>query len=363
MSDDFKDELKTAIEIALSAGGLLRAEFNRPGGPRGTISHAEADEAAEQLLMDRLKAVFPHDNFLGEETGGSRGTSGRLWLVDPNDGTRAYMEGFRGAAVSIALLDRGEPVLGVVYAYNHPDDNGDLIAWAKGGPVFRNNKPVRRTWPDAPNPNCTVLLSHQADKSPSANALCVAPMRYRAVPSIAYRLALVAAGEGDAAVSLNGPVAWNVAGGHAILLGAGGDLYDKKGQPVRYTADGHRPPSGWVFGGSRELIDHLRKQDWSRVFKHAGNAGPYSLCRPRRGCGPVDPGVLSRAQGCLLGQLAGDSLGSLVEFKTPEQIKRLYPRGVRKLAGGGTFNTIAGQPTDDSEMALMLARSIIGRGA
>jgi ADP-ribosyl-[dinitrogen reductase] hydrolase len=335
----------------------------RPGGPRGTIGHAEADDAAEHLIMDRLKAVFLRDSFLGEETGGSNGTSGRLWLVDPNDGTSAYMEGFRGAAVSIALLDRGEPVLGVVYAYNHPDDNGDLIAWAKGGPVFRNNKPVRRTWPDAPNPNCTVLLSHQADKSPSANALCVAPMRYRAVPSIAYRLALVAAGEGDAAVSLNGPVAWNVAGGHAILLGAGGDLYDKKGQPVRYTADGHRPPSGWVFGGSRELIDHLRKQDWSRVFKHAGNAGPYSLCRPRRGCGPVDPGVLSRAQGCLLGQLAGDSLGSLVEFKTPEQIKRLYPRGVRKLAGGGTFNTIAGQPTDDSEMALMLARSIIGRGA
>jgi ADP-ribosyl-[dinitrogen reductase] hydrolase len=362
MPDNFKDELKTAVNAALSAGVLLREEFRRPGGPRGTIGHAEADDAAERLIMDRLETSFPQDSLLGEETGGSHGMSGRLWLVDPNDGTSAYMEGFRGAAVSIALIERGEPVLGVVYAYNHPDDRGDLIAWAKDGPVLRNNMPVRRTWPEAPGPACTVLLSHHADKNPSANALCVAPMRYRAMPSIAYRLALVAAGEGDVAVSLNGPVAWDVAGGHAILLGASGDLYDKKGQPIRYTSDGHCSPSSWVFGGQQVLIDYLRKQNWSRVFKHPSKAGPYPLCGPKPGGGPLDPDTLSRAQGCLLGQLAGDSLGSLVEFKTPEYIKGLYPEGVRELADGGTFNTLAGQPTDDSEMALILARSIIERG-
>ncbi len=68
--------------------------------------------------------------------------------------------------------------------------------------------------------------------------------------------------------------------------------------------------------------------------------------------------MLERAQGCLLGQLAGDALGSLVEFQTPDEIWRQYPDGVRDLADGGTWNTIAGQPTDDSEMALMLARSL-----
>ena len=72
--------------------------------------------------------------------------------------------------------------------------------------------------------------------------------------------------------------------------------------------------------------------------------------------------VLSRAQGSLLGQLIGDSLGSLVEFQSPERIRRRYPDGVRDMADGGTFNTIAGQPTDDSEMALMLARSLVARG-
>jgi ADP-ribosyl-[dinitrogen reductase] hydrolase len=76
-----------------------------------------------------------------------------------------------------------------------------------------------------------------------------------------------------------------------------------------------------------------------------------------------DAGKITRAQGCLLGQLAGDSLGSLVEFQTPDQIRRKYPDGVRELADGGTFNTLAGQPTDDSEMALLLARMLAERGA
>ena len=71
---------------------------------------------------------------------------------------------------------------------------------------------------------------------------------------------------------------------------------------------------------------------------------------------------ISRAQGCLLGQLAGDALGSLVEFQSPEEIRRNYPNGVRELADGGTWNTIAGQPTDDSEMALLLARMLAERG-
>lgn len=71
---------------------------------------------------------------------------------------------------------------------------------------------------------------------------------------------------------------------------------------------------------------------------------------------------VDRAQGCLLGQLTGDALGSLVEFQSPEEIRRSHPKGVRQLADGGTWNTIAGQPTDDSEMALLLARMLIEEG-
>jgi len=82
--------------------------------------------------------------------------------------------------------------------------------------------------------------------------------------------------------------------------------------------------------------------------------------RPTDGC--KYEGTLSRAQGCLLGQLAGDSLGSLVEFRSQEDIRREYPNGVHELIDGGTWNTIAGQPTDDSEMALLLARMLADQG-
>src|ERR1039458_8635408 len=73
----------------------------------------------------------------------------------------------------------------------------------------------------------------------------------------------------------------------------------------------------------------------------------------------MDVGMVTRAQGCLLGQLAGDALGSQVEFSSPEKIARAFPKGVRELRDGGTWGTIAGQPTDDSEMALLLARMLV----
>lgn len=68
---------------------------------------------------------------------------------------------------------------------------------------------------------------------------------------------------------------------------------------------------------------------------------------------------LDKAQGCLMGQLIGDALGSLVEFQNPASIISQYPNGVKELEDGGTWNTIAGQPSDDSELALMLARTLL----
>jgi ADP-ribosylglycohydrolase len=73
----------------------------------------------------------------------------------------------------------------------------------------------------------------------------------------------------------------------------------------------------------------------------------------------VDKAILSRTQGCLLGQCVGDALGQMVEFDSPQVILAKYPQGVRDMANGGAWNTLAGQPTDDTEMALMLARSIV----
>jgi ADP-ribosylglycohydrolase len=76
----------------------------------------------------------------------------------------------------------------------------------------------------------------------------------------------------------------------------------------------------------------------------------------------TDAGVLARAQGCLLGQLAGDALGSMVEFKSAATIRGMYPGGLREIGPSPVFGTLAGQPTDDSELALALARTLVAHG-
>jgi ADP-ribosylglycohydrolase len=107
----------------------------------------------------------------------------------------------------------------------------------------------------------------------------------------------------------------------------------------------------------------LIARDWKRLFiSRAEQDSDYPFCFPVRGSAVSNAGVLSRAQGCLLGQIAGDSLGSLVEFQPPEAIRQCFPEGLRTLLDGGPWNTLAGQPTDDSEMALMLARSMAASG-
>jgi ADP-ribosylglycohydrolase len=72
--------------------------------------------------------------------------------------------------------------------------------------------------------------------------------------------------------------------------------------------------------------------------------------------------LLARAQGCFLGQIAGDSLGALVEFSTAAEVAARYPDGPHLLEDGGHWGLLAGQPTDDSEMALALARAVVGEG-
>ncbi|AUX22714.1 crystallin [Sorangium cellulosum] len=358
----YEAELAVAVEAARRAGSLLRAEFHRPGGPRGDGAHADIDVEVERLLREALTGATPYA-FLGEETGPLDGPDpSHRWIVDPNDGTASFLRGYRGAAVSIGLLREGTPVLGVVFAYAYPDDDGDLIAWAEGaGPIRRNGAAVSTSLAGgALDRYAVVLLSQSADYLPSRNARCVAPARFLALPSLAYRLALVAVGEGVAAVSLSRPQSWDYAAGHALVRAAGGELVDDDGAPVAYTRE-REGELCRLFGGAPAVVRELARRPWNAVIhgRIPAPQGGYGLLRPSRSLLAGGAAALARAQGCLLGQLAGDALGALVEFRTAEEIAPLYPGGVDDLADGGTWDTLAGQPTDDSEMALLLARSIV----
>ena len=355
--------LEVAVAAAREAGEILRRDFHRPGGPRGAGDKAEADVEAERVIRARLTAAFPECGFVGEETGTVAGGAGKpVWLVDPNDGTRDYLAGRRGSAVSIGLLAGGIPRLGVVFAFAHPDDAGDLFAWAEGcGPLRRNDRAVETRLREGLGPLDVVLVSSTAEGDPGGTLACVAPARYRTVPSIAHRLALLAAGEGTGVVSLNWPRAWDLAGGHALLRGAGGVLRDESGREIAYAAMGDSE-CVCAFGGVPEVTAVLAARPWQVVSVAEAEAGEDAPVCLRAGEAVADAARLARAQGCLLGQVTGDSLGGLVESKSAEEVTRVYPDGPRRLEDGGVWQTLAGQPTDDSEMALALGRSILERG-
>lgn len=365
MPTDYAPALELATRTALAAGAILRDELHRDGGPRGPSGKCPADVDAERLVRARLGEAYPDWGLLAEELPREdrepRDAQRHRWLVDPNDGTRAMQRGARGAAVSIALLRGDELVLGVVYAHSAPDDDGDLFTWAEGcGPVRRNGEPVAPLPSrDRFAPDDRILVSDQADRRPRANVEVAAPARYLAMPSIAYRLALTAAGEAVVGSSLAHPNQLDFAGGHALLRAVGGELVDERGEVVRYHRG--RASVRWCFGGVPALARDMARRDWDRVLG-GGKREPTGLVTPLPDRHERDPGVLSRAQGCLLGQLAGDALGSLVEFQGPEPIRRRYPDGVRDMADGGIYNTLAGQPTDDSELALALARTLVEDG-
>lgn len=378
---DLRPLLAAVTAAVREAGALLRAEALRPGGPRGHGHHADIDTEIEYFLRAKLLALLPAF-WRGEETGTQAAAASFenfCWLVDPHDGTAAFLKGHRGSSVSVALLRGGQPVLGVVFAPMSPDRGEDLIAWAEDcGPLTRNGQVVMsRLDPHKEvDERDIVFISQDAPRKAVTNADLCAPARFIALPSIAYRLARVAAGDGVCAVSLAGPAAHDYAAGHALLRGAGGVLFDECTRPVVYSNDG-RSQTGQCFGGARMACNTLAKRSWYLVREEVPS--PRSSIRgstripSQRNEGlnlpalthrrtPEREAMLARAAGTLFGQVTGDSLGSLVEFLAPASIALRYPLGVRALADGGTWGTLAGQPTDDSEMAITLARSLIACG-
>jgi len=349
--------LPAVIDLVKQAGAMLAAEFSRPDGPRFVdLTTAPVDKEMELFLRARLTALLPA-RFVGEEAGVlAAAANGFCWVVDPHDGTRAFLEGRRGSAVSVALLRDGRPVLGVVFAPLCADRGADLIAWADGGGITRNGNPVaidlsaRRLMADD-----VVFLNHGAWQRPVWNSTACAPARFMPLPSIAYRLARVAVGDGIATVTLRAVNAHDIAAGHALLTAAGGVLLTEDGVPVTYDQDGDSRPSA-CFGGAPDAVATLRTRIWRRSGEPVRQPR-VTLSWPRL----AEDRRLDRALGCMLGLVIGDSLGSQVEFRGAEDIRAEYPNGVRNLANSSVWQTLAGQPTDDSELGLALARSLVGQ--
>lgn len=351
------DSLLSAVVAAVEAeGAILRAEFYRAEGPRGRRGNCPVDREIEERLREKLTRLV-RCAFAGEETDAAPGqTGGEVWLVDPHDGTFEFMSGRRGSAISVALLRAGVPVLGVVHAPDAPERGRDTIAWAEGaGPIQRNGRPV-----DAHLAGRLLVAGElvwataSSAARPQTLSQAAAPARFVAMPSIAYRMARVAAGDGIATVSLHGINEYDIAAGMALIRAAGGVTLDAEGREVVLQGNSKRRVSG-CFAGAPEAARQLSRFSWDVLEREPKKTPRIALGFPRKDA----PLQLARAQGVLLGQVIGDSLGSLVELKPAPEIAQLYPDGVRDLADGGVYKLMAGQPTDDSEMALTLARALV----
>ena len=346
--------LAEVIAIVEEEGVRLRAEFYLAQGPRGKRGKAPIDKEIEERLRAKLQALIPC-MFCGEECEPSLGAQqGWTWLVDPHDGTFEFTEGRRGSAISVALLRGNVPVLGVVHSPDSPDRGSDTIAWAEGWPIQRNGKRINHDLSRRRIEAGTfVLATASSALRPETWSSAVFPARYIALPSIAYRLARVAAGDAVATLSTHGVAEYDVAAGLALIRAAGGIMLDAEGREVVLAGNSENRLSG-CFAGAPEAARQLCGFKWSSLEDEPRRAARVTLGFPRNVLDPV-----ARAQGCLLGQVVGDSLGSRVEAKTAAEIVELYPEGVRDLTDGGPYHLIAGQPTDDSEMALTLARVLL----
>ncbi|MDT4824686.1 putative inositol 1-monophosphatase ImpA [compost metagenome] len=261
--------LNQVIDQVSLVGQLLVEEWRRPQGPRGQGDKAAVDVEIEQQLRDALLKLFACD-FWGEETGHVLTGHRWCWVVDPNDGTSDFLKGRKGSAISVGLLQDALPVLGVVYAPVTEDRGADCIAWAEGFPhVLRNGQPVtvdltRRHLDE----HAIVMVSAAAEAKPHLNAELCAPAQFHGMPSIAYRLARVAAGDGVCAVSLYPLSAHDVVAGHALLRASGGVLLDQDGRSVSYQTEAAMTiVSKRCFGGAEQACLDLSVRDWERILR------------------------------------------------------------------------------------------------
>jgi myo-inositol-1(or 4)-monophosphatase len=218
---------KEAGELALSAreGGLKI--WSKEGGSPVT----DADLAVDTLLKTELGAARPDYGWLSEETADdpARLTTRRQFVVDPIDGTVAFMKGKPWFAVSIAVVENGQPIAGVVHA---PALN-ETYAAVVDGPATLNGVVIEPSSTDRLEGSAMLgdakMFAHPAWRDPWPD------MRIESRNSIAYRMCLVAAGAFDAAVALSPKSEWDVAAADLICRRAGAWLSDHKGRDFAYN--------------------------------------------------------------------------------------------------------------------------------
>ena len=251
-------------DVARIREGLIAAaEAVRPFRP-GSVEFRRKDvtgdpvTAADQAANVVLREILPRDGegWLSEESAddASRLDKRRVWVVDPIDGTREFIEGIPEWCVSIGLVENGTPVAGGIF---NPITDEMVVGSVEGG-VTLNGVAARVTSPDG-GAKITVLASRSEMRRGEWDAVKDASLEVKACGSVAYKLGLVAAGLADATWTLVPKSEWDVAAGTALVRGAGGVVFLVDGTEPRFNKPEPKFPNFIAAGSAvaRRLLANL----------------------------------------------------------------------------------------------------------
>ena len=219
--------MREAGALAASMSGEQLKSWTKTGDSPVT----EADIAVDRLLHDRLLRLAPDCGWLSEETEDSSARLGsrRLWVVDPIDGTRAYLAGRTDWAVSVALVDNGRPVAGAIFA---PMEDGLYLAVAGEGATRDGARLAASAGDSFEQARVAGPKPMIAELERSLPGIVAEPK----VHSLALRLARVASGQLDIAFASKDSHDWDLAAADLIVHEAGGAFGTLDGQVARYNS-------------------------------------------------------------------------------------------------------------------------------
>jgi myo-inositol-1(or 4)-monophosphatase len=232
---DYSRELAVAKKAALAAGKVLagywrRGDYEVNSKGRGQPV-TEADLEADRTIKQLIKAAFPRDGWLSEETADSPGRleKSRVWIVDPLDGTKEFINRIAEFSVAIALSHDGEAVVGVTY---NPIKR-EMYTAARGMGCFLGTKRVRVTRTRVLKR--ALVLASRSEIARGEWQVFDGVVGVSPTGSVAYKLAMVAAGKGDATFTRSPKSEWDIASGAALIAEAGGIITDIDGKPLRFN--------------------------------------------------------------------------------------------------------------------------------
>jgi myo-inositol-1(or 4)-monophosphatase len=240
-------------EIVRAAGEIALRRFRRVTASRKADNTlvTEADRQVEAFLRDALAQAFPTDSLLGEELGIREGHTGRVWAIDPIDGTAAYAAGLPVWGVSVGIIQDWDPAAGILYL-----PLLDELYLSHGHDALFNGQPIH------------VDGSRHIDDESFLSVTSAVHRKYRisfvgktrALGSTAANICYVARGTAVAAL-VGRPFLWDIAGVLPILRAAGGELRYLSGHPLDLAAlaDGRRCPQP-VLAGAPWALDYFSKR-------------------------------------------------------------------------------------------------------